>query len=366
MLTEIAADLDLSSTQPLGQVKSIVAKKLAEVWELAQAVYQVTNPAGAEGVQLDNVSAITGTTREPASKSTVTCTVDLDASTTLPAGSIANVTGQTSNRWVSVEDVTSTTAGTYSAEFESETTGAHVANAGTLTEITAPVAGWNSVTNALDAALGAPVETDAQLRIRREDELDAQGSGTVDTIRDALVRDVDDVISAFVFENTTNATDSEGLPPHSLKAVIYDGDTPTADDDEIAQLLWDKKPGGIEYVGDTSGTATDSEGNPRTVAFSRATVKNVWFDYVLTTDDDYPSDGDDQVKAAAVALGAEVLTLGVDVIAARFKSAAFEVLGVVDVTTFELGFAITPSGTTNLAVGSGEIAALDTSRITVA
>jgi uncharacterized phage protein gp47/JayE len=365
MRSEIAADLDLTAVQPLGQAKSIFAKKAAEIWEVLQAIVNALNPDANEGVHQDNVCAITGTKRKAATKSRVTCTVTLNASTTLPAGSIANVAGQETNRWISVADVTSTSAGTYPAVFESETAGPFVANAGTLTVITVPVSGWTAVTNAADATIGSSVETDAALRLRREDELDAQGAGTVDTIRDALVRDVAGIVSAHVFENTTMVTDANGLPPKSLRAVIYDGATPQADDDEVAQLLWDKKPGGIEYTGATSGTAVDSEGSDRIVPFARATVKNVWFDYVLTVDADYPADGDDQVKAAAVALGAELLTLGADVIAARFKAAAFEVAGVVDVTTFELGFAASPSGTTNLTVASGEIAVLDTSRITV-
>ena len=79
----------------------------------------------------------------------------------------------------------------------------------------------------------------------------------------------------------------------------------------------------------------------------------------------YPVDGDDQVKAAAVAKGITALGLGDDVIALVFRAAALTVTGVIDVTAFTLGYTISPVGTSNLSVASREIAVVDTSRIVV-
>ncbi len=365
-LATIDPALDISPDQPLGQMNGIVSKKLAEIWEALAVAYNGFNRAAAEGGLLESIGLLTGTTRLPATKSRVLQTVNLDATTTLPAGSVANVVGQPTVRFASMADVTSTTAGNYYVEFQAEVTGPVVANAGTLTVITTPVAGWNSTTNALDAVQGTNLETDVAYRLRQQAELAASGSCTVDSIRADLLR-VDGVIEAFVFENTSLVTNVDGVPGKAYECVIYDGASPAADDQEIGQVIWDNKPSGILTYGDTDVTVQDSTGEDRTVSFSRATPKDVYLTYTLNTDADlYPIDGDDQVKAAAVAKGSVALKMGVDVIALVFRSAALSVAGVIDVTDFRLGFSATPTGTSNLTIASREIAVVDTSRIVVA
>jgi uncharacterized phage protein gp47/JayE len=364
-LANIAADLDISPDQPIGQINGIFAKKLAELWEALATCYGGFNRGAAEGVLLDAIGLLTGTPRLDATKSQVNATVNLNASTTLPVGSIANVTDQPTNRWLLRTAVTSTTAGNYAAIFDAEVTGPQVANSGTLEQITVPVIGWNSVTNAEDADLGTNIESDAAYRIRQQEELSAPGACTVDAIR-ADVLQVDGVIECKVFENTSLVTDGDGLPGKSFEVVLYDGSVPDADDDEVAQAIWDSKPSGIEAYGSSSGTAVDSEGVEHTVEFSRATGVNVYLFYTLDVDPlKYPVDGDDQVEAAAIAKGATALGMGDDVIALVFRAQALSVAGVNDVTAFTLGTAPSPVGTANLSITSRQIALLDTSRISV-
>ena len=125
--------VDLSPDQPLGQIMAASARQDALLWELAQTLFNVLNPNASEGVLLDNVTAITGTLRQGATYSYVTCTVNLNAAVTLPALSVANVTGQTGNRWVLQGPpdaygappavptaVVATGAGTYQAVFRGE------------------------------------------------------------------------------------------------------------------------------------------------------------------------------------------------------------------------------------------------------
>ncbi len=364
-LSTIDPALDISPDQPLGQINGIFSKKLAEIWEALATAYNAFNRAAAEGNLLDAIGLLTGTIRLPATKSTVTCTVGLSASTTLSAGAVANVSGQPSTRFVLVTSVTSTTAGNYSAEFEAEVTGPVPANSGTLTVITTPASGWLTVTNSLDAALGTDIETDAAYRLRQVAELASPGACTVDAIRADVLR-VPGVLQAFVFENTTMTTDGDGVPPKAFETVLYDGAGLDADNPELAQVIWDNKPAGIETYGATGANATDSLGVPRAVEFSRATVKTVYLTYTLDVDPlHYPADGDAQVKAAAIAKGLTYLNLGIDVVALVFRAQALLVEGVNDVTSFTLGFTATPVGTSNLTIGSREIGVLDTSRIVV-
>ena len=74
---------------------------------------------------------------------------------------------------------------------------------GTLTFIVTPISGWNSITNLIAGNTGTLVETDAQLRIRRQNSIKLLGSATVEAITAGLLQKVPGVTSATVFENTS-------------------------------------------------------------------------------------------------------------------------------------------------------------------
>ncbi len=244
--------------------------------------------------------------------------------------------------------VASATAGTGSA-IEVQASAAATA----LGLPTGLVKGFNST----DADPGRELETDPDLRRRREAALRAAGSATVEAIRAALLL-VDDVEQVVVFENL-EAIPSGGLPQKSFEAVVLGGVNA-----DIAETIWTEKPAGIKPWGAVSETVTDSMGFSHTIRFSRPTEIPIYLKYTLTTDSDYPSDGDDQVKAAAVALAAE-LTVGEDVIALQFEAAALEVAGVVDVTDFRIDTVDPPVATSNIAIADRSIATLDSGDITV-
>lgn len=366
---EIDPNLDLEPDQPFGQVVAIASQREAMLWEIIETLSNALNPSAAEGYLADNVCEITGTLREPARKSTVTLSCALGADFTAAAGAMmANVSGQEGVRFVNVAavDHTGDPEASYDIYFACTEYGPTVALAGTLTVRTNSVSGWNSCTNALDAALGCNREEDADLLARREDELSAPGACTTDAIR-ADVLQVTGVAQCYVFENVSNATDGDGLPAHSFEVVVYDGVSPLADNDEIAEAVWGGKPSGIQCVGSTTVLVTDDTGTQRASKFSRATVKPVYLDFsaVVIDTSAFPLDGAAQIKAAVVASAAVRQNLAIDVVAARVKAAALTVEGVLDVPTLYLGFAASPVATANLVITGREIASFDTSRIAV-
>ncbi len=365
-LSSISPALNLEANQPIGQLNAVVAKKLAEIWELLGTVTSMFNPNKAENFLLDNTCALTGTIREPKKKSTVSLSCNVNNNFSAAAGTMfVAVSGSPEIIFTNAADVGPLTpAGTYPIAFESVAYGPVVANAGTLTVIT-PLTGWNSATNALDAELGNFDEEDPDLRERRKDELSAPGASTVDAIR-ADVLQVPGVKQCYVFENTTLTTDGNGLPGKSTEVVIFDGLTPEASNTDVAQVVWNSKPSGSETYGTTTANAVDSTGVTRAVKFSRATVKSVWLEYdVLVNPNYFPSNGADLIKDAAVAYGEVALNLGVDVFSVAFKAQALLVPGVLDVTALRLGFSASPVGVVNLTITNREIADLDTSRISV-
>lgn len=365
LLAEVSPTLDLSSDQPIGQIVGIMAEKFAELWELLATVYNGTDPDSAEGAQLAGLCALSGTRPQSATYSTVSCTLNLNASVTVPLGSVAYVAGQTSNRWVLQAAVTNSggSPADVLGSFQAEAVGPQVANAGTLTGIATPVIGWNTITNAADATLGLSEDTDATLRVKRKNELAAPGSGDVDAIR-ADILEIPGVVQSFVYENTGFATDSNGVPGKSFHVILWDGTSPVSNN-TIAQTIWNAKPSGIQAYGTLSGTATDSQGNSQTVYFDRVTQVPIYFTLTTTLLPTAPSNYRALVKAALAEYATTALNQDVDVFALAFRAQALSVLGVEDVPTFFLGTAPSPGGTTNITITSLQIATVSTTHILV-
>jgi hypothetical protein len=372
--------LDMGAESFVGQNNAIFADKLADAWATLAVCYDSISRADAEGNQLDNVGALTGSLRLRPKPSFVLCTVAFGQAGTYSAGSlVANVSGLPSTQFANALDISVpandgaghatifpfTVTGVL---FVSEVDGPVLAPSGTLNTISAPVTGWTSITNPLDATPGNLLEEDDDYRVRQEEELAASGSGTVASITADLL-EVANVQTAKVIENTSSTPDPvTGTPGRSMQAIIYDPEG--ADSDQIAQSLLNGKPAGIGYYGsNSSGTATDAKGGTHVVPFTRPAQLLVYLAFTVTFTPDLT--GPEQtaaiaaVKAAAVAYGVANLSPGVGVKALRLASAADGVAGIDDVTSLALDFVPSPTNTANLPVGALQVAQLDTSRVLV-
>jgi uncharacterized phage protein gp47/JayE len=364
---EFGDNIDLSDETPEGQMIAIFAERESLLWELAQNVYNSQYPIPAEGRSLDNVVAITGTTRREAQFSRVVDGVARGTNgTVVPAGTIISVQGNSSARFIVQQDTTinivdGATFKSGPIELIAETAGPVLANTGTLNVIETPVAGMDSFTNESDAEIGANIETDAELKSRRDQELQLAGSATVEAILSEL-RARELVEAVIVFQNIYSIPDLEGRPPHSLDIVVL-GD----DEDDLAEAIFLVVGAGIETIGSISRTVVDSQGFSHTIKFSRPTEVNIWLELDLTVDINlYPVDGDDQVEEA-ILLYAEDLTVGEDVVIYGTKSliaALTEIPGILDVVT-RIGKTNTPTLDDNIVIAAREIAKFDSARITV-
>lgn len=365
-LTLISPSMNQSASSYVGQWNGIQTEALTQLYELLGLAFDQFNPNAAESVYLDNLGQLIGVPRLGEEHSFDLCNLTLGASFSAgPGVMIVSVVGQPTIRFTNRDAVASTTAGVYSnIPFIAIDPGPIPANAGTLTVIT-PISGWTACTNPLNATPGRFVETDEEYRLRMDQLKSAQGSGTLPGIRAELLR-IPGIQQAFVFENATDATDGDGVPPHAIECVIFDGPSPTVADNTIALAIWKNKPSGIATYGSTSGTITDDTGAFRNINFSRATPLTLYLEYddVDVNVSLFPNAVAD-VKAAAVSLGQHTFAMGTDVIALKFKAAALGVAGVADVGVLKLGFAPAPAGTVNLTVTPRQIAFLTATNIAV-
>jgi len=363
--------IDTSQFGLIGQLNGIMASEIAELWELGENLYDSMDPDQVSGDAQDQLYSLTNSLREPATSSRVVCTVVLAAGTSIPAlTAVASVVGNAAARFTNVTAMINAggSPATLEIPFAAIETGPIAANAGTLTQRDTLITGWTSITNALDAELGTDIESDAAYRARRQDELAAQGGGTVAGIR-ADILQLDTVLAATVLENVTDTIDANGLPGHSFEAVVRSA-IGTDDDDAIALTIWANKPAGIQAFGSINVVITDSEGIPHTIGFSRPAEIPVYVALRLTVvAADYI--GDTAMKEA-VAASAETpgspgyLDVGDPVYAGRFVTVAMQQPGVLNaecrVSLVSSDYA---TGQPSVALTQRQIGTLDTTRISV-
>lgn len=351
-----------------GQLNATHAAELAEVWEELDFLVNQFNPDDAEGTEQDMICSISGTTRLKETKGTVVINLTCSGPTTWPAGTLVAQDGDPTNVWTLDSNVTAGIAGTFSGNFTAQNAGHIEAPAGTLTVLLSSVPSWVGASNPLDANAGRNVESDDDLRIRREEELRAEGGAS----EPAISADVENVNptaikSVKTLENDSDVTDINGLPPHSFEVLIWDPapDGPVAND-LIAQAIWDSKAFGIQTHGTVNGTAKTSAGESKTVNFSRVTNLDLHVSIDVIVDDSFPADGDQQIENALKALSEKWLPADT-VYALDLRATAKTISGVVTSPAVRLKFGGAPGGgdTVDLTVSVREIATLDTSNITV-
>ena len=253
-LASIDPALNLSPVQPLGQLNGVFTATPTNIWAIVGQIYAAMDPDIASGVQLDNLCALTGCVRKAATKTLVTCNANLDAGTYNAGTLVANVAGFPQFTFVNRDAIVSPGGLVSGVVWISTQTGPIAANTSTLTVITNPVSGWNSITNPVAGTVGADVESDAALRLRRATLLVASGGCTVDSLRTALLQ-VENVIQAHVLDNNSLVTDGNGQPAKSIQPVVWDNSL--ASNAAIAQAIWNAKPAGILTYGTTTATATE-------------------------------------------------------------------------------------------------------------
>lgn len=84
-------DVNLDPQSVIGQIIGIFSKVFADIWENEEDVYLSQYPNSASGISLDNVAALNGLTRLPATRTNVIGVATGIENTLIPAGSLARI-----------------------------------------------------------------------------------------------------------------------------------------------------------------------------------------------------------------------------------------------------------------------------------
>jgi len=295
----LGAEIQTGPDTVFGQFIDVFAGYLGRAYERQQQTYDSFRPQAAEGVNLESLAAITGTIREAARATAAILTATGTPGTIIPAGFQARVDGGAT--FEAPNAATIGAGGTVDFEVEATETGPIEAIAGSIDVIVTPVAGLASVTNAADATRGRNAETDFELRARRASGQQSEGEATVPAILAAVLA-LPIVDQCLVINNRTDTADPvTGLPPHSVRVIVYPDPGVYPADSTIFETIFDKISAGIRSDGDRGALVNDSQTKPQEVRYSVATELALFVTVNVTTDPDYPADGDDQITEAVLA-----------------------------------------------------------------
>ena len=225
---------------------------------------------------------------------------------------------------------------------EAVESGEKVDPAGTITIIVSTVPGFAATTNTQDVVSGRELETDEEFRVRTIEASQVNSVATLPAITSRL-RNIQGVDSATVIENETDSIDGGGRPGHSYESIIVGGD-----DDDIAQDLWESKPAGIALFGTTTVLINDSEGQQRSIKFTRPAVINLAFrvTYSAYDEEELPSDPEAAIQEAVVET-TEALEIGEDVIPSRYFGPIYSGVSGIDSLVVEVQQITDPGDTPN-------------------
>lgn len=269
----------------LGIMTQVIAEVAGRQSEMLQAIADSRDPDNATGHQLDTLASIVGVERLEAEFSAVDLDLGGDAGTIVEEGS--EVEHPKGTLWYTQDTVEIPAT----VEARPEETGPITAEESTDWEINTPVEGWDSVESQEDATLGRNRETDAQLRLRRQQSLQVVGAAARNAIRSNIL-EVEGVDAAVVVENDTSVEqtiDGLTLDPKSFSVVVYPALT-IDQSEELAAEIYRRAPVGIKSIGDESATVTGEDGFDKTIRWNIANEVTVNVDVEYTGESGLESD----------------------------------------------------------------------------
>ena len=275
-------DINVGPNTPDGQMVNIYAQVATDILELLQQIYDSMNPDQAIGRTLDQRCAINGDARKAGTYTiqavTITATqaVTINGIDTAPLAPFT-VADPAGNKFVLMSTYSFVAAGSTSLIFRAEKLGAIITTANTITRLVTILLGISAANNPTSATtIGTSEETDYALRIRRAQSVSVSSKGYLQGLIGQLLA-IDSVTSAIVLENTTGTTDGNGIPGHSIWAIVNGGTNA-----EVAQAIYNKRNAGCGMKGAVSTNITQVDGSIFAVLFDRPTSETLWISLSIT------------------------------------------------------------------------------------
>lgn len=378
ILTGVFADLNSafggnlnpSLSTPQGQLASSLTSILGQINDSFLYTVAQMDPASNSGRFQDGIARIYFLSRRGSLPTTVQCVCTGAAGTVIPAGSLVAATDTTV--YQSTDDATISGAGTVTVQFEAVVDGPTACAANTVTFIQSAIPGWDSVNNPTAGVPGRNTETRTEFEERRGKSVSLNAIGILPAIRAALLQ-VDDVIDAYVVDNSTGSSATIGgvsIAAHSLYVAVVGGS-----DEDVARAIWLKKPPGCDYTGTTTVTVQDTGSGyvppypSYDVKFTRPTATPIYMTVQLTDGGDVPSDVISQVRDAITNAfvggdGGTRAGIGSTVYASRYYSAVGLLGSWARIVSIKVG-TTSPGAADDVSLNINQVPTLSANNITV-
>ena len=278
------SDINLASDSPDGQMMNINIQSILDLQDLLVQIYNMFDPDNAIGVILDQRVAINGIQRQNGTFTITNVTIITTQSVNLygldqTAQPTYTVSDNAGTLWELQVTQLGVPAGTHVFSFQAAVPGAQFTTPNTITVPVTIVLGVDSVNNPTTyTTLGVNEETDAQLKIRRQKSVSLSSQGYLAGLLAAL-ENISGVSSAFVYENKTNFTNTDGVPGHSIWVIVAG----TGSNADIAQAIYTKRNAGCGMFGQTTYTVTQVDGSPFTLQWDTVVSQNMFIAFTATS-----------------------------------------------------------------------------------
>jgi uncharacterized phage protein gp47/JayE len=269
-------DINVGPNAPDGQMIDIGVQFTQDMLEFIQQVFTGFDPDQAVGRVLDQRCAINGVQRKAGTRTITPISVTTTQALTLtgynddPVNPFT-VSDSTGPLYQLITTYAFGGPATQSLQFQAKDLGATTPTLNSITTIVTITLGVSAVNNPSAATtIGTNEESDYALRIRRAKSVALPSQGFYDGLYGALV-DLDGVTSVNLLENITNSTDANGIPGHSIWAIVEGGANA-----DIAQAIYVKRNAGCGMKGLVSVNVTQVDGSVFAVQFDRPTAETLW------------------------------------------------------------------------------------------
>ena len=352
-------DVYIDADSQDGQLLAIFASAIYDALALGASTYNSFSPSTAQGVGLSRNVKINGIARKTSTYSTVDLYLVGQVGAVITNGQAEDILNQ---KWNLPASVTIPSGGSITVTATAANVGAVSAAANTITTIATPTLGWQTVNNPAQVTEGAPIELDAQLRIRQSKSVAIPSLSVFDGIIGA-VASLDGVTRYRGYENDTNSTDANNIPAHSISLVVEGGVT-----QEIGDTIAIKKTPGTGTFGTTTVTTYDEYGMPNAINFYRPTAATISVEVDITALLGYTS-GYETLIAQAIAETINVLDIGDDVLLTKLYVPAnlpgTAAGATFDITQIQIKKNAGSFAASNITIAFNEVAECDPSDVTV-
>jgi hypothetical protein len=314
----------------IAQLTRIEAEREALVQDVIAGVYD-TISLHTTATHLDRSLRLLGMTRTPAINSQLIGTATGTPTAEIPNGSRIQFIDAddlaVGSVWATVEGpYTFDGSGEVEIKVEAEDAGDLTPTLGTDWTILDSIGGaWTEFESESQPVVGAAVEADAAAITRAEVEAFSRPQGPLLAIESNVATELG-VTFVRAWDNVTDLTDDDGIPPRAINTVVEGGE-----DEEIAQAIYRARPAGARLFGLDDGTRVEvviAEGNGRniTVGYNRVASVDVHIRHTLTTstsEESAPVGVVDTVSALVLAKAEELFNVGDDVLPWKLEGAIY-------------------------------------------